>query len=242
LDDFRSHDTWLVFKIMGEFVEGFETLRQIRPAVSIFGSSRLGRTHPFYKKAMKVCELLTREGFSVITGGGPGIMEAANRGARKGRGRGNARSVGLNIRLSHEQPPNPYADVKLDFDYFFARKVMFARYASGYVVLPGGYGTMDEFFEALTLIQTHKMVDFPIVLMGRDYWKGLVSWLKRRCVNEGTISKHDLKLFMQTDDPTTAVRMITEHYRARQRLDTGESPPAGEGSGPGAKVLALKKR
>ena len=226
----------MVFKIMGEFVEGFETLRQIRPAVSIFGSNRLRRNHPFYQKGVKVGELLAREGFSVITGGGPGLMEAANRGARKGRSKGKARSVGLNIRLPREQVPNPYADVRIDFDYFFARKVMFARYAAGYVVLPGGYGTMDEFFEALTLIQTHKMIHFPIVLMGRSYWKGLTRWLRQTAVREGTIARADLGLFQETDDPAEAVRIITENYRARQHLDTGET------SNGEAKVLSLKAR
>lgn len=236
MDDFKSHDTWMVFKIIGEFVEGFETLRQIGPAVSIFGSNRLRRQHPFYRKAVKVGELLAREGFSVITGGGPGLMEAANRGARKGGVGGKARSVGLNIRLPQEQAPNPYADVRIDFDYFFARKVMFARYAAGYVVLPGGYGTMDEFFEALTLIQTHKMIHFPIVLMGRDYWKGLTQWLKRTAMPEGTISQGDVGLFQETDDPAEAVRIITENFHARQHLDTGRDS-SGEG-----KVLKLKSR
>ena len=234
MDDFKSHDTWMVFKIMGEFVEGFETLRQIRPAVSIFGSNRLRRQHPFYRKGMKVGELLAREGFSVITGGGPGLMEAANRGASKGRAESKARSVGLNIRLPREQVPNPYADVRIDFDYFFARKVMFARYAAGYVVLPGGYGTMDEFFEALTLIQTHKMINFPIVLMGRDYWKGLTQWLKRTAVREGTITPQDVDLFQETDDPVEATRIISDNYRARQHLDTGAA------SNGEAKVLDLK--
>ncbi len=236
MDDFKSHDTWMVFKIMGEFVEGFETLRLIRPAVSIFGSNRLRRQSAYYRMGVRVGELLAREGFSVITGGGPGLMEAANRGARKGQGKGPARSVGLNIRLPREQAPNPYADVRIDFDYFFARKVMFARYAAGYVVLPGGYGTMDEFFEALTLIQTHKMIHFPIVLMGRDYWKGLTQWLKRTAVREGTIAARDLTLFEQTDDPAEAVRIIVDNYRARQHLDTGETS-SGE-----AKVLNLTSR
>ncbi len=232
MEDFRSHDTWMVFKIMGEFVEGFETLRQIGPAVSVFGSSRLGRTHPFYKKTVKVAELLSREGFAVISGGGPGLMEATNRGARKGKGK----SVGLNIRLPQAQKANRYADVVLHFDYFFARKVMFARYASGYVVMPGGFGTMDEFFEALTLIQTHKMTHFPIVLMGCDYWHEMLHWLKTEAVKEGTISPHDLKLFHLTDDPAEAVKIIVENYRTRQRLDTGGEP---ENEG---KVLPMKRR
>jgi uncharacterized protein (TIGR00730 family) len=206
----------MVFKIMGEFVEGFETLRKVGPAISIFGSNRLRRSHPFYKKGMKVAELLSKEGFSVISGAGPGMMEAANRGARLGRGR----SVGLNIRLPNEQKANPYAEIVIDFDYFFARKVMFARYASGYVVLPGGFGTMDEFFEALTLIQTHKMVDFPVVLMGRRYWRGLIRWLRTSALKEGTIRKEDLELFRLTDDPAEAVRYILDN------LPSSEPQPA----------------
>jgi uncharacterized protein (TIGR00730 family) len=213
MEDFRSHDTWMVFKIMGEFVEGFETLRQVGPAISIFGSNRLRRSHPFYKKGMKVAELLSKEGFSVISGAGPGMMEAANRGARLGRGK----SVGLNIRLPNEQKANPYAEIVINFDYFFARKVMFARYASGYVVLPGGFGTMDEFFEALTLIQTHKMVDFPVVLMGRRYWRGLIRWLRTSALEEGTIRKEDLELFRLTDDPAEAARHILDHLPSRER-------------------------
>jgi uncharacterized protein (TIGR00730 family) len=232
MEDFRSHDTWMVFKIMGEFVEGFETLRKIGPAVSIFGSSRLRRTHPFYKKALKVAELLSKEGFAVISGAGPGLMEASNRGARNGKGK----SVGLNIRLPRAQKINAYTDVVLQFDYFFARKVMFARYASGYVVMPGGYGTMDEFFEALTLIQTHKMTHFPIVLMGSDYWHGMLHWLRTRALREGTISQRDLELFHLTDDPAEAVRIIVENYRTRQRLDTGREPENG------GKVLPMKRR
>lgn len=209
MDDFRSHDTWMVFKIMGEFVEGFETLRHVGPAISIFGSTRLPPSHRYYKMAKKVGELLSREGLAVITGAGPGLMEAANRGARKGRGK----SVGLNIRLPKAQASNPYLDVVIDFDYFFARKVMFARYASGYVVLPGGFGTMDEFFEALTLIQTHKMDHFPIALMGKKYWSGLLEWLKSTALREGTILKKDLGLFYLTDDPEDAVRYILKNLK-----------------------------
>ncbi len=212
MDDFRSHDTWTVFKIMGEFVEGFETLRRVGPAVSIFGSNRLRSSHPFYKKAAKVAELLSKEGFSIISGAGPGMMEAANRGARLGRGK----SVGLNIRLPVEQKVNPYPELVINFDYFFARKVMFARYASGYVVMPGGFGTMDEFFEALTLMQTHKMVDFPIVLMGRRYWGGMIRWLRTSALKEGTIQEKDLDLFYLTDNPAEAVRYILDNQRNRE--------------------------
>lgn len=210
----------MVFKIMGEFVEGFETLREIGPAISIFGSTRLPRSHAFYKKGVRVGELLAREGLAVISGAGPSLMEAANKGARKGGGT----SVGLNIRLPSEQKPNAYIDTLINFEYFFARKVMFARYASGYVVLPGGFGTMDEFFEALTLIQTHKMVHFPIVLMGKKYWGGLLDWLKNTAVRVGTIPRKDLKLIYVTDDPEDAVRHIVHS------LQNHETSPLGNGS------------
>ena len=202
--DRHGKDTWTVFKIMGEFVEGFETLRPLWPAVSIFGSARLRRGHPYYKDATQVAEALSNAGYSVITGGGRGIMQAANLGASRGK----SRSVGLNIKLPHEVAPNPHADTIVHFNYFFARKVMFAKYALGYVVLPGGFGTMDELFEALTLIQTRKMVDFPIVLMGRDYWGGLIRWIQKRMVEEGTISKDDPDLFYLTDDPVEAAAAI----------------------------------
>ena len=197
-------DPWMVFKIMGEFVDGFDNLRDIGPAISIFGSARTKSRHPWYRMGMDVAEQLSRRGFSIITGGGPGLMKAANQGARKGGGI----SVGLNIELPEEQSPNPYQDVEVYFNYFFARKVMFAKYALGYVVLPGGFGTMDELFEALTLIQTRKMVDFPIVLMGRDYWGGLIRWIQKRMVEEGTISKDDPDLFYLTDDPVEAATAI----------------------------------
>ena len=197
-------DPWMVFKIMGEFVEGFDTMRQIGPGISIFGSARTSPEDPYYRMAREVAAALARRGYTIITGGGPGLMEAANRGAQEAGGQ----SVGLNITLPIEQKPNPYQDVELTFRYFFARKVCFAKYALGYVVLPGGFGTMDEFFEALTLIQTRKMRDFPIVLMGKDYWSGLVRWIKRTMVEEGTISPQDPELFYLTDDPQEAAEVI----------------------------------
>jgi len=218
MDDFRSHDTWMVFKIMGEFVEGFETLRGVGPAISVFGSNRLPQKHPYYKKAVEIGERLSKAGLSVISGAGPGLMEGANRGAR----RGPAQSIGLNIRLPLAQKTNPYLDTLINFDYFFARKVMFARYASGYVVLPGGFGTMDEFFEALTLIQTHKMVHFPIVLIGKDYWGGLVQWLRTTALKTGTIQRKDLALFRVTDDPKEAVEFILASLRDHQTKPLGE--------------------
>ena len=202
-----GQDTWQVFKIMGEFVEGFETLRKIGRAVSIFGSARTNPKDPLYKLGEEVAELFAKKDWAVITGGGPGLMEAANRGAKKGSGL----SIGLNIELPMEQTPNPYQDVELSFDYFFARKVMFVKYAQAYVVLPGGFGTMDEFFEALTLVQTGKVDSFPIVLMGKDYYGGLVKWCERTMVQTGTVSAGDTNLFHLTDDPEEAVECI-EHF------------------------------
>lgn len=214
MHDKRSKDTWAVFKIMGEFVEGFETLRPIHPAVSIFGSARVKPQSRYYKICVKLSEKLARAGFSVITGGGGGIMEAANRGARTG----GARSIGLNIKLPMEQKPNPYADTTLHFDYFFARKVMFVKYACGFVVLPGGYGTLDEVFEALTLIQTHKIKHFPVILFGTEYWEGMVRWLHDQALNERMISRKDLKLFHLTDDCDDAVQIIKRNFERFRSL------------------------
>ena len=218
MSDPRARDTWTVFKIMGEFVEGFETLRPVWPAVSIFGSARTKPGHPYYKDAVRIAAALSMAGFSIITGGGPGVMEAANRGARKGRGR----SIGLSIALPKEQQPNRFADVKLEFDYFFARKVMFVKYASGFVALPGGFGTLDEMFEALTLKQTGKIHDFPVVLFGKAFWGDLVQWIKQRLLAEKLISRRDLDLFVVTDEVEEVVRVIERHHleRVRQR---GES-------------------
>lgn len=199
-----SGDPWMVFKIMGEFVEGFDALRHVGPAVSVFGSSRIPDQHRWYAMAEQVAEQVARRGYSIITGGGPGLMEAANKGARRGGGT----SVGLNIELPVEQRPNSFQDLELHFRYFFARKVMFAKYALGYVILPGGFGTLDEFFEALTLIQTRKMENFPMVLMGRDYWSGLVRWLRGPVVASGTVGGGDLDLFYLTDDACEAAELI----------------------------------
>lgn len=202
-----GQDTWQVFKIMGEFVEGFETLRKIGKAVSIFGSSRTIPGTAHYKLGVEVARKFAKMGWAVITGGGPGLMEAANLGARKGGGL----SIGLNIKLPFEQKPNEHQDVGLTFDYFFARKVMFVKYAQAYVVLPGGFGTMDEFFEALTLVQTGKVDSFPIVLMGKDFYSGLLRWLQKTMVLEGTISAADTSMFHLTDDPEEAVEIV-EHF------------------------------
>ncbi|TAH38613.1 MAG: TIGR00730 family Rossman fold protein [Planctomycetota bacterium] len=201
----RDHaDPWLVFKIMGEFVEGFEALRQIGPAISIFGSARTPSGHPWYVMAERTAEQVARRGYAVITGGGPGLMEAVNKGARQGGGL----SVGLNIELPMEQEGNRFQDVELHFRYFFVRKVMFARYALGYVILPGGFGTLDEFFEALTLIQTRKMENFPMVLMGEAYWSGMLEWIRDSMLRHGTIAPGDLDLFTVTDDPVEAAGLI----------------------------------
>jgi uncharacterized protein (TIGR00730 family) len=213
MPDRQSKDTWSVFKIMGEFVEGFETLRSVWPAVSVFGSARVGRNHSYYQDAVRVSQALSEAGFSIITGGGPGIMEAANLGASRGEGR----SIGLNIKLPFEQDPNRFADVIIHFNYFFARKVMFVKYACGFVALPGGFGTLDEIFEALTLKQTRKIHDFPVILFGTAYWGGLVDWLTDRLLADKMVSKRDLKLFSVTDDPDEVVETIRHHYNRRRR-------------------------
>ncbi len=206
MDDFSQEETWRIFRIMSEFVEGFEVLRQIAPAVSIFGSSRAKRGSRYYNMAIETTKGLAHAGFSIITGGGPGIMEAANKGARLGRGK----SIGLNINLPFEQKPNKYLDIYLDFRYFFCRKVMFVKYASAFVIFPGGYGTMDELFEALTLIQTKKINPFPIVIIGKEYWKGLIKWIgKKMLLDENAISPEDMKLFTLTDDIEEAIRIVT---------------------------------
>jgi len=210
----KASDAWMVFKMLGEFVEGFETLRDLGPAVSVFGSARVGPRDPVYQLGMRVGELLGRRGFSVITGGGPGVMEAANRGAV----RAGAKSVGLNIKLPFEQKPNRYQNVSLTFDYFFARKVMFVKYALAYVVLPGGFGTMDEFFEALTLVQTGKIRHFPILLMGTSHFGPLVEWMRSSMARSGLISPGDVDLFYVTDDPEEAVFIIERTHENRHYL------------------------
>jgi len=217
MDEFGGGETWRVFRIMSEFVDGFETLKDLGPAVTIFGSARTKRDEGSYKTTLKVSEMLARRGFAVISGGGGGIMEAANRGARMGKGV----SVGLNIQLPEEQKPNRYQNKSLNFRHFFARKVMFVKYASGYVIMPGGFGTLDEFFESLTLIQTGKMRRFPVVLMGRKYWEGLIRWMEHTMVEEGTISPGDMNLFYLTDSPEDAVEYILKFHRE-------SIPPTGE--------------
>ena len=216
-DEFGGVETWRVFRIMSEFVEGFETLKDLGPAITIFGSARTTKDEWAYKTALKVATLLARQGFAVISGGGGGIMEAANRGAQRGRGV----SVGLNIQLPEEQKPNRYQNKSLHFRHFFARKVMFVKYASGYVIMPGGFGTLDEFFESLTLIQTGKIRRFPVVLIGRKYWEGLIRWMEQTLVEEGTISAADMNMFYLTDSPKDAVEYIVKFHRKAIRT-TGE--------------------
>jgi uncharacterized protein (TIGR00730 family) len=205
VDDFSVRDSWRIFRIISEFVDGFETLAEIYPAVSVFGSSQITPSDPVYQVGRTLGRLLAENGFAVITGGGPGAMEAANRGAIEGKGK----SVGLCIQLPKEQEPNPYANIRLDFRYFFIRKVMFVKYAVAYVILPGGFGTMDELFEALTLIQTHRIRPFPLILLGKDYWKDLMSWVKKTMLTKHRmISPDDLNLVQIIDDPEAAVAAI----------------------------------
>jgi uncharacterized protein (TIGR00730 family) len=215
--DPRSKDTWTVFKIMGEFVEGFETLRPIWPAVSLFGGARVPAGHPYYGDAIRVATALAKAGFSIITGGGPGLMEAANRAACQA----GAQSIGLNIKLPFEQHANQHVGTSLHFDYFFVRKVMFVKYACGFVGLPGGFGTLDEIFEALTLKQTGKMPDFPVVLFGTAFWKGLVEWIRQHPLRHGMIAPEDLSLFRLTDCEDEVVSWIQEHYRQRELVREG---------------------
>ena len=210
-NEIMSHDSWAIFRIMGEFVSGFDKLATIGPCVSIFGSARTKPDSKYYRMAEEIAASLTEQGYGIITGGGPGIMEAANKGAKKAGGK----SVGLNIILPHEQTSNIYIDEDklITFDYFFVRKVMFVRYSQGFIGMPGGFGTFDEFFEALTLIQTEKIGRFPIVLVGKSYWGGLTDWLHNIvCEQEGNISEEDFELFHLVDDPQEAVDIIDDFY------------------------------
>jgi len=207
IDSLSIEESWRIFRIMAEFVESIESLSKIRNAVSIFGSARLKPESKYYQMAETLGKILAQNGFSVITGGGPGIMEAANKGAAETGGK----SVGMNIHLPFEQKPNPYANLQIDYKYFFIRKVMFVKYALAYVILPGGYGTMDEFFESLTLIQTKRVKSFPIILMGREYWQGLLDWLKNSMVQNGMILPFDYEMIQVIDDPEEAVRHIKKY-------------------------------
>lgn len=204
IDALSIEESWRIFRIMAEFVEAIETLSSIGKAVTIFGSARVHPEDPYYQKAEILARKLAEKGFSVITGGGPGIMEAANKGAALAGGK----SVGMNIRLPYEQKPNKYANIQIDYKYFFIRKVMFVKYAVAYVIMPGGFGTLDELFEALTLIQTKRIKSFPVILMGSEYWNGLLSWLRNPVLKEGKINPEDLELIQVFDDPEDVVHHI----------------------------------
>ncbi len=210
-----QHEAWRVLRIMSEFVESFETLAQLGPSVSVFGSSRLPSQDRYYQLAITCGAKLVAKDFAVITGGGPGIMEAANKGALEAGGT----SVGLNIALPMEQLPNPYQNVELNFRYFFIRKVMFVKYAKGFVIFPGGFGTMDEFFESLTLIQTLKVVPFPVVLIGRDFWAGLLDWMRHTmCDRVQTVVAEDFDLFSLTDDVDEAISIIHDNLTGKRKV------------------------
>jgi len=204
IDDLKLGESWRLFKIMGEFVEGVESLHDLGPAVSIFGSARLKPDHPVYKKTEEIAALFAKSKFAVITGGGGGVMEAANKGAAEAGGT----SAGLNIRLPFEQKPNPYANVRLEFNYFFIRKVMFIKYAAAYIAMPGGFGTLDELFEVITLVQTHRIKPLPIILVGSDHWKGLKAWVEERLLAEKLVSEDDLDIFQILDDPEEIVDAV----------------------------------
>jgi uncharacterized protein (TIGR00730 family) len=210
MQQFRAKESWHVLKILTEFVESAEALHGIQPAVSIFGSARIPKDHPYYEQTEVIARLLSDSGFSVISGGGPGIMEAANKGAFAGL----SPSVGLNIILPHEQTGNPYQDISLDFNHFFARKVMFVKHAVAYVVMPGGFGTLDELFEALTLIQTGKTRKIPIILCGHQFWQGLFDWIKTTLLTEKLISPDDPDLIQIIDDPHSIIETIFSHYES----------------------------
>jgi len=210
INDFKSGESWRLFKIMGEFVEGIDGLHKIGPAVSIFGSARTDSAHPYYQKAEKLASLFARNGYSVITGGGGGIMEAANKGALQG----GADSVGLNITLPFEQKPNPYASIQIEFKYFFVRKVMFLKYAQACIIMPGGFGTLDELFETMTLIQTQRIRKVPIILVGKEYWEGLIDWVKDKFLKEKMISEKDLDLFHLLDEPNDIVQVVKDFHKA----------------------------
>lgn len=209
MEDLKTSETWRVFRIQSELVEGFETLHDLGPAVTIFGSSRLGPDSKYYRQAVELASELSSEGFSVITGGGPGIMEGANKGAKSGR----SKSVGLNVEIPMEQHPNTYQDISLSFRYFFVRKLMFVKYAIAFVIFPGGYGTMDELFEALTLVQTKKIEPFPIILIDRSYWNGLIEWIRTMHIPNGTLAEDDLGHFTVVDSIEEICGYLLNHCK-----------------------------
>ena len=208
INEFKSGEAWRLFKIMGEFVEGFDTLYPLGPAVSIFGSARVAEDHEYFKLTVETAKRFGQAGYAVITGGGPGLMRAANQGASQAH----ADSVGLNIKLPFEEEPNPYANIQVDFHYFFVRKVMFLKHSKACVIMPGGFGTLDEAFETITLIQTRRIKQVPVILFGRRYWEGLVQWVRDRMVDEAMISESDMDLFHLVDTPEEAVKIVTDFY------------------------------
>lgn len=208
IDDFAPKESWRLFRIMAEFVEGFETLAQVNQAVTVFGSARAKPGSHEYETARAIASLLVENGYAVITGGGPGVMEGANRGAFEAKGE----SIGLNIELPFEQKSNFFITTLLNFRYFFVRKVMFVKYSQAFVILPGGFGTMDELFESLTLIQTKKIKPFPVILVGAQYWKGLIEWIRNTLLAEGKVSPHDLELFKVVDTPEEVLKAIKEKF------------------------------
>jgi uncharacterized protein (TIGR00730 family) len=210
-DSLLTRESWKIFQIMAEFVEGFERLARIKPSVSIFGSARIAPDEPTYQLAEAIGLALSNAGFAVVSGGGPGVMEAANKGAFRGK----SPSIGLNIQLPHEQQANPYQDIALGFRHFFSRKVMFVKYASAYVVLPGGFGTLDELAEILTLVQTGKTRAIPIILVGSEFWRGLIEWFGSTLAKNGMIDEADLELFRLVDRPEDVVNAIFDHYEAK---------------------------
>jgi uncharacterized protein (TIGR00730 family) len=209
IEDLKKSETWRVFRIQSELVEGFETLYNIGPAVSVFGSARFKEDSYYYQQAVDLCRMLSEAGFSIITGGGPGIMEAANKGAKMGKGK----SIGLNIEIPTEQRSNNYLDINLSFRYFFIRKLMFIKYAIAFIIFPGGFGTIDELFEAMTLAQTRKIGDFPIILFGKEYWQGLIKWMKNTPVSSGALSREDFAFFQLVDKPIEACKLLREYYQ-----------------------------
>jgi uncharacterized protein (TIGR00730 family) len=217
---FLKSDPWRVLRILSEFVDGFDALAEIPPAISVFGSARIGEDDPMYGAARRVGAEIANAGFAVITGGGPGIMEAANRGAQEGGGV----SIGCNIDLPFEQATNPYVDIAIDFEHFFVRKTMFVKYAEGFVVFPGGLGTLDELFESLTLIQTGKVLHFPVVLFGSDYWRGLLSWLRERLLGEDKVNPADLDIFSVIDEPAQVVEYIEQVLGRKEAADPRTQP------------------
>ena len=229
--DFLAQDPWRVFRIMAEFVDGFEMMARVPPGISVFGSSRAGPDHPYYRKAQETGRLIAQAGFSVVTGAGPGLMEAANKGAKEAGGE----SVGLNIVLPFEQVANPFLTKAINFRYFFVRKVMFSKYACGFIFFPGGYGTLDEFFDTITLVQTEKIHRLPVALMGTDFWQGQLDWLRETVLERFEhVLPEDLDLVYPTDDPAEAVRHIVENLSARDRETW---PEVGKWDTPEGKVM-----